>query len=245
LLISGSYIHSMKIFSILVLLALHVSLLQAQNDEQRIRSYLKERLHQVNDPEKVWLFQCKYKPGKEWQYLIACINTVNKKPVTTLLFAERVQDSLLHIEPFHFNSVEAFDHINIDKSRDNIEELYITTSKDSGNLSEKHTGIYSCKKGFVDTLINFYSFEIKSLKAPYFTYQPGLVVEQEGLCKLTDVNGDGKIDIASRVHRKIINKEPGTGNYTFDHETDYTEYRLNKGRFTKMASTKIPSTVDE
>lgn len=233
----------MKIFLVFVLLVLHGFFAQAQNDEQRIRSYLKDHLPQVNDPEMVWLFQCKYKPGKAWQYIVACINTVNKKPVTTLLFAERVHDSLLNIEPFHFNSVEAFDHINIDKSRDNIEELYITTSKDSGNLREKYTGIYSCKKGFVDTLIRFYSFEIKSLKAPYFTYQPGLVVEQENLCKLVDVNDDGKIDIANRVHRRIINKEPGSGNYTFANETGYEEYRLTGGRLVKIVATKIPLTV--
>lgn len=226
----------MKTLFPVFLLMFLTNTLHAQKDEERVRNYLKENFPKNPPPDKVWFFQCKYKPGKTWQYLVACINTVGQKPVTTLLFTERVQDSLLSIEPFHFVSVESFDHFNMDKSRDNIEELCITTSKDSGNLEEKYTGIYSCKKGYVDTLLKFYSFEVKSLKAPYFTYQPGMVVEQEDLCKLTDLNGDGKTEIANRVHRKMISKEPGNDTYTFAHETDYAEYKFSKGRLVKIKS---------
>ncbi len=130
----------------------------------------------------------------------------------------------------------------MDNSNDRIEEFNITTTVDTGNIEERYTGIYSFKKGYCDTLIRFYSFAYKSLKEPYFNYQPGKVIEQEDLFQLTDVNNDGKLDVANRVHRKIIQKEAGNNNYSFDHETDYAEYRFVKGRLEKY-KTKQDLTV--
>ncbi len=235
----------MKTLCVILVMMISTRLLYAQGDEEQVRKYYASAFPKQAVPEKILFYQSRYKPGKTWQYLIACNTTTAQKPVTTLLFAERVKDSVLRFEPFHFAAVESFDHFNMDNSRDRVEEYYITTAKDSENLEEKYTGIYSCKKGFVDTLIRFYSFEVKSLKAPYFTYQPGKVIEQEDICKIADVNGDGKIDIANRVHRKTINKDAGTDTYTFDHETDYAEYTFAKGKLVKMKSKTGAAAVAE
>jgi|GEM_PF-4249284 len=235
----------MKVFFAVLFTVFLSSLLHAQDDERRIRNYLYQHFPAIGQSAAILFYQCKYKPGKNWQYMVACTNIVKEKPVTTLLFAERVQDTVFNIEPFHFSSVASFDHVNIDRSRDRVEELYITTLKDSGNLEERYTGIYSCKNGYVDTLIKFYSFQYKTLQAPWFTYQPGIVVEQEDLCQLTDVNDDGRMDIANRVHRKMYFKDAATDSVSFTHETDYAEYRFQKGKFVKSKPSKKKQDEEE
>jgi len=208
--------------------------LQAQNDEQLVRNYLKENFPKEPLPQSILFYQCKYKQDKAWQYLVACSSTKNQKQIFTILFATRSHDSLLHIESFAFTSVESFEHLNMDKSKDKVEEFYITTIIDTGNLTDRYSGVYSFKDGKADTLIKFHSFEYKNLKAPWFTFTPGVVVEQEDLCQLADLNADGRTDISNRVHRKIYNKESGTNKDVFSYETDYAEYRFQKGRLIKM-----------
>ena len=226
----------MKGTCLFALLFINVCALFSQNDEKQVRAYLKEQFPNNLSPAKVWFIECKYKQGKAWQYLIACINSVNQKQLSTLLFAERVQDSMLLIEPFHFASVVSYELLNVDASKDAVQELYITSVTDSGYLEKKLTGIYSCKNATIDTLITFNSFKFKTLKAPYFTYKQGIIVEEESICKPGDIDGDGKIDIINRIHRTLLNKEPKTGDNQFEYQTEYGEYKYIKGKYVKTSS---------
>ncbi|MDB5192705.1 MAG: hypothetical protein JWQ96_2268 [Segetibacter sp.] len=149
------------------------------------------------------------------------------------MFAER-KDTTLDIEPYFFPSVESFDHLNVDNSRDKVEEFKITTVKDSGNRVDKYSGMFSLKNGSVDTLLTFHSFAFKSLKEPWFKYEPGVIVEEENLFQVADNDGDGKIEISNRMHKKHCNKELNSGKFTFTYDSKYGEYKLQKGKVIKV-----------